>query len=935
MAIIKRPGLVSSPIGGQALRLTRADPALAAAVTKATPGRDGAAYDGRGNRRSALNDFYAFYSALTRRAQRNSDSIAVLKMLPDMELAVQILVSCILAPKDMMSVELIYTANSDDYHADLANTLIERLRKHFTDDYKIENKLSEMLREPLFEKGSYPVAVIPENAIDRVINGQGVAMESLNAFFNEDGSAKSIGILGSPLDAAGVNRKGRFGVSLEDFKPSSKVLSREECFLQYLDSNKNAPIFTSSFEEFVTVTDNPAALKIGQLVEFMKKRRVGNTYNTAMESVTVDKVTNVSDRLIERAMFSHKSQKQESVVEVPTQIQLSRKSVGNPLVIKLPSESVIPVHVPGNPERHIGYYIILDENGNPVYAPESDLLNPNTTNQTGGTAQSNLIQRAAVNMGMADVTKFDMHNHQHMQAAVRIYGEMVERDLINRIRNGSLGVNAVVARNDDIYRLMLSRTLARRYTQVLYLPVEYMTYIAFKYGSDGLGQSMLDDQGMISMLRATMLFADVIGSVKNSIGRTKVTGTIPENDPDPLSTVERITHEIVQSRKLNIPLGISNPADIMSFVQQAGFEFQWQGNLGLPDLKLEFENVSTQFQKPDNDLSDKLRKASIMGFGLSPETVDNGFNTEFATTAVANNVLLSKRVIMWQNIFAPQLTNHMRQHARFSEKLIVDLKEILEKNKDKILLEVKAHEGTELSDELKEKLKVDYALRKFLDTFVVSLPQPSSVTLKAQLEELKDYAEALDVALDAYIAPEMFTETTSGMISEQIGTLKAMFKAYFLRKWMSEKGILTEVGELTSVDDQGKPQTAIVDEIKAHIQSLSKAGVLAMVQLVANKQANNEDLKKIGATPGPDASSSLSGGGFGGSSGSTDFSSDLGGGLGDLGGGLDDLGGFDLGGSTETDTETAGADEQSDTGADDVTKPESDAGGSEKKLEGE
>jgi len=911
MAIIK-PRADAPRSRGTALAITRADPNLAAAVAKMEPGIYGSSYDGRGNRAPILQELYAFHSALTKRSQRNADSVAIMKMMPDVELAAQILVSCILSPKDMMQVELIYSAgNTDDFQADLAVTLVNRLEKHFKEDYPIDKFLVDMVREPLFEKGSYPIAVIPENAIDEVINGRRTAsMESLDKFYFPSGAAKPIGILGKGVGAPDSAANKRFGLSMEAFSARPQTLSENDYHLQYgTESHGKALSLQNSFEEYIFVTDNPSALKTAQLLDYLKKRAVSDTYTTAMEAnVPVRNATHITDRMVENAVFRHRSHRQAQSVEVPTQLQTQRKSVGNPLVMKLPSESVIPVHVPGDPEKHIGYYIVLDENGNPVSTPDGDMMQPGlANNSTTNSIQSNIIQRAATNLSLGDPSRFDINNYQHMQAAVRIYGDMVERDLINRVRNGVLGTTAALAKNEDIYRLMLSRVLARKHTQILYLPLEYMTYIAFKYGDDGIGRSMMDDQAMLSMLRATLLFSEVIGTVKNAIGRTSVTGTIPENDPDPMRTVETIVHQIVESRRLNIPLGVSNPADIMSFIQQAAFDFNWSGHPGMPNLELKFEQTNSNYQKPDSDLTEKLRKQSIMGFGLSPEVVDNGFNTEFATTAVANNVLLSKRVIMWQDVFTPQLTNHMRQHARFTEKLVSDLYEILEKNQDKILIEIEEVPGVTVTEELKKKMVIDHALRTFLSTFKVSLPQPSSVTMESQMNELKMYSDSLDVALEAYITPDLFTENTVGDLNTQVITLRAMIKAFFMRKWMTEKGIFTELSEIVSMDDTGKPQSSIVDDIKAHLVSLTKAGVLTLVGLSVNRDAATADLKGMGSVPGPDSSSSSS---FGSSGGSDDT-----------------FGGFDLGGDGDIGTVDAGASVDEDASQETTTDEQSDTAG--------
>jgi len=46
--------------------------------------------------------------------------------------------------------------------------------------------------------------------------------------------------------------------------------------------------------------------------------------------------------------------------------KLLRKSIGKPMLMKLPTESTIPVFIPGDPSNHIGYFVMLDGNGKPL-----------------------------------------------------------------------------------------------------------------------------------------------------------------------------------------------------------------------------------------------------------------------------------------------------------------------------------------------------------------------------------------------------------------------------------------------------------------------------------------------------------------------------------------------------------------------------------------
>jgi hypothetical protein len=470
---------------------------------------------------------------------------------------------------------------------------------------------------------------------------------------------------------------------------------------------------------------------------------------------------------------------------------------------------------------------------------------------------------------------------------------MVERDLISRVKNGIYSDGVNIARNEEVYRLMLSRVLSKKYTQLLYIPIEYMTYICFKVGDDGIGRSMMDDQAMVNVLRSVLLFSDIMANVKNSIGRTKVTGNLPENDPNPMKTIEMVMDEIVRSRTLGIPLGVSNPADIMEFLQRAGYEWEFNGNKRIPDLKFEFQQTQTSYAKPDQELTDHLRKSSIMGFGLSPETVDNAFNTEFATTAVANNILLSKRVVVWQDAFTPQLSDHMRKIVLNTESLVNDLIDLLKNDIKGINLDISEIDGVnvnEIDEELKNKIIVSRALNEFIRTFNVSLPRPSSVTLEAQLAELKTYSDAVEVALDSYVSSELFAQTVVGDLANEAGTVKSMCKAYFIRKWMADKNILPELAELVTADEDGEPQVNLTEEIKRHIEAMTKAGIMTLASLQPNKKAADADLTQAGIVVGDNSGTGgdtygSGGGGFGspdGNYGLGDLGSDLGsGGLGE------------------------------------------------------
>jgi hypothetical protein len=544
------------------------------------------------------------------------------------------------------------------------------------------------------------------------------------------------------------------------------------------------------------------------------------------------------------------------VANIKTSSEINRKSIGKPLVMKLPSESVIPVHVPGNVRDHIGYFIILDQEGNPVNSADD---HGNTTVGGGGTTLgTSLIKKAEASIGGGS-NCFDSGNNQHNLMMAKIYSDVIEKDLINRVKNGIYTTDLAIAKNEEVYRIMLARVLSKKQTQILYIPAEFLTYIAFDYTDDGIGKSILDDTMTVNTMRVTAMFTDMLASVKNSIGRTKVTVEIPDKDPNPAKTVERIMDEIVKSRSVTLPMGVSNPNDITDYIQRAGYEWQIQGHPGLPDLKIDFEQVNSNHAKVDTDLNDNLRKSSISGIGLTPEIVDNGFSAEFATTSIANNALLSKRVLQKQQIYTPQVSDHLRKVAKYSQGLIEDLKGILEENSDKINLEldeVSDSNTASISSDVKKRIIISKALQDLLNGFYVELPKPNSVTLTQQLDDLKTYSDGLDVALEAYIADTFMTDTTTGTIATEVTVLRALIKAHLVRKWLSDKGVLPELSELTSIGEDGKPLFNLPEIVKAHLEALSLSGISTIAEVQKVIKNNNAEMEKINPEPSAETSDS-------------------------------------------------------------------------------
>lgn len=829
-----------------ALSLVEKNPELAAMISKAHAPKEDRNYGRDGNRTLETPNTAEFRQKSDSIVRKVSDSETSLQLLPDLDLGLQIFISSMLSPKDMMGTELTFIPPEGLMGPEASQAMISRVSKYFEQVYKIKPLLSDMLMDILGRTGSYAVAVLPENSIDELINRrQSVTMEALSDYVNPStGAMHNTGILGPAYKVRPTpDRPATGGLSLETFKePEVDKAFSNRMGLENAFEGK-------SIETHVTVTDNWNVLKVPLIRDVARadvvKDRLQEMGAVGMESRRrirpgTHGTKKLNDRELEGLVYQNRFYGYEPMTIMKTQEQLSRYTVGNPLILHIPSEAVMPVFLPGNPQMQVGFFILLDHDGHPV---SRDATRDHYSELGKRFQANNNFASAMLDKAKSIYTGFDCSNSQHLDYSARMYGQMIEQDWLARLRNGAYGNGFALAARPEFYRIMLARSLAKQQTQVLFLPVQMMTYIAFDYDGDGCGRSLLDEMKVLNGLRANLLIANTMTALKNSINRTEVKVKFDPEDPDPLKNMEIIQDLIVRSRGPAFPIGQNNPVEIADYLQRAGFEFIYEGHPGLPDMAIDFGEKSSQYQKVDTDLENELRAKTTMKLGLTPEMIDQAMQPEFAKTVVANNILFSKRVMTGQEKFLPQLNDVMRKAASASANLKRELSEIVKNHLGSVKTSELRHPDGELMDEEFLKAHKEDIIRiiveNFLAQFEANLPRPNSVTMENQLAALKTYEETLEETLRYVISDEFFTTETAGEVATNVGVIRALAKAHFMRQFMAENGIMPELADLTAQDDAGKPLINFYDQLRSHVESLTKTFTNLMVDLQPIKQASD------------------------------------------------------------------------------------------------
>lgn len=951
---------------------------LAAAISKATPGTDRVTRNSKGDRTISSPDYASMISVHRTISRRNKDAKMTLQMLPDLKLALEMVISLIMSPKDMFSDEVLILSDSSELlPSSLMSSMLQVTTDYFKKNHNLTEFLQHMLEEVLGQQGALPVAVIPENSLDDLINNYNTNL-SLEKFSTEFDVEKNIphplGMLGVPDYLKGSQnntrvRTGRmkFGSqvsfdlqsyetyrSMNSSKPTtanagiafSKLLPNDKVE----GANKEAPWMFKvpegmsakpgsegngneiNADNLVFVTDNISILKLPVWKDQSRASRVnevlkGRGYNklqASLETMTLKLSQKqkeiikadaekggrkLSDTEVESLLFKNRRFAHTPVAALRTNSNLKRNSIGEPMIKEFDTACFIPVSIEGDHTRKLGGFIMLDEDGYPLTTHNPDpeeIVDLSTYAGGSGNFISSMNDRSNSIMNGKDCNS--VPQYMLKKFFTRVFAEMVEKDIIDRVKNGQYDNGVQLASNEDFYWLMMTRCMKGQRTHLLWLPNEFLVYFAMDYDEMGFGKSLLDDIRNITSMRIMLMVSGIAASLKNSIGRTKVTVKLDEEDPDAEKSIEDIQDEILKSRMNPIPFGINNVADISKYLQRSCYEFEISGSSAIPDMQIQFEQYNSQYPKPDEDLTNQLKELSIHHFGLTKDMIDAAEGVDFAIQAATNNLMTMKRIQRWQRKVEPQASEYIRKIAINSESQINDLRDLVKNNFEQLQVEkIKRYFGLEddkmLEDEDFKKLVTEQCLNVFLNNLVVELPSPAATTLEAQKQQFEDAAEFYKSALDYIVNESFFDASVQGEgMSDHVDMIKNILLSHFMREYMAKNAILPELSDLTTIGEDGRIAVNVMDALEQHIKALgmSTGNFFRRFKQFANLQSALMQGVNDSTTEGQTEPEG------GGGSGSDDF----GGGT----GGDDDLSGLDDIPDEESEDQTDETSSETDTG---------------------
>lgn len=749
----------------------------------------------------------------------------IVQLFPDIELAIQILTSSILTPNDMTTVKLSYESPEINITSEIKKSILDMMSNHMDKYYNITNKLSIILREALFTKGSYIEAIIPESSLDDII----AQRETTNITLESD---------------IGRYFKQSYGFLGQDRITDSINISQES--LAEFGFNYNPNLIHNTLKENFTIGLEDLGFNITEDFNILKLPNLlyNNIRKHTKKTLGIDvSLENDEEIQLLNKFFRDANQYQaKPYIEIPVQNDSSRNSFGRPLVFKIPSESVIPVHAKKDVSSHLGYFIMLDANGNPLTDNISGIKEDRDTysdQEYNNSSRLRLIKKAT--QALTGMTK----EAPKLENLESVYSKLVENMIKKKLKYGKYGDLVDIKDNADVYRVMFYRALESQQTQLLFIPSELVAYYAFDYRENGTGKSLMEKVSILYSIRSIILFTRLMAYIKNATTQTVVNVTLDEKLPDPHGTFESIQSEVLKTRRDMLPLGVLRPGDLVDWIQKLGVRFTVQ-HPSFPNIDIATSDTNTSKVEPDSQLDELIQEYILMSFGLSPEIVKAGYETDFATSVIAKNLLLAKRVIRLQEQFVPMITEHIRKIMVNDVMLKERISNLIKENLKSIKKTISKSTDDQYKDlsKIKGDKLIEYLTNVFINETSVYLPTPEVYEANNIKNAFDNFKTTLDEGFDTIFAPESMPSDIIGEMSNNIEMVKNQFKSVILRRWMADNNYIPELHDFITKDEEGKPKFNVLEEHRTFLNAIHEALVPFMKQITKDKVKLDEKLDK-------------------------------------------------------------------------------------------
>ncbi len=535
------------------------------------------------------------------------------------------------------------------------------------------------------------------------------------------------------------------------------------------------------------------------------------------------------------------------------------KHYGHPTIIKLPIESVVPVCVPGAPSEHLGYFIMLDENGNPLTTNNDSPMDNANANLSGAGALTNANYDAL----FGDNTwRYLSTNANADSTGNMIFNHILDGYLKTRLTNIYGRNDLTISRFNGISTVLFYRLLERKQTTIVFAYTDLLHYLAFDYHADGTGYAKTEEIGFLVSMRTSFIIANILAMARDAVAHKKITiGT--DNANTNIEGMMDMVYNIFNAKRKFNPFNL-NPDDIVSDMYSDSVTIEPRNIAGLSEFSINTENVGGgnggQF---NNELVEYLSNLIATRSGVPPAALNQMSEPEYAKSLVTYNLFFAKRIMEMQKVYCRQITEFIRAYTSYDPIFQQALRKLVDAEAKLDIPVDTTEQGAKLiSNNPNDYRKYDAHafVADILNNVEVALPNPNIVMDKARFAEINDYMNIIKDIADQYFNQDLVPDS-DGPAKGILPILKAQYLSANLTKYITSMGS-------TSIVDPPKYDEIDLDSNIDFVQMLQNYASRFKRQRTGVSNFSNDSRDN---SPASDSGGSD----FGGGGGFDDFGSDF------------------------------------------------------------
>lgn len=731
--------------------------------------------------------------------QERIENRKILELMPEVDKAARLMIASIFSPNDLTRSTIPVTFSNSSINEGHKKRLEDYAEDFFQKKLNLKTAAPSWVYEYGYETGSTIFAIIPLTSFDKIHDESYMGTESFSKNVIDPLAQESLFNFG---DTPSIERdKVSDVVGLESW--CGKVLLKEDSGKKVFADNQVLRDISSSLiekiigQESLSLTDNPSILRVQKHYRKKAEKKTKETLDKRFKSPLTESLVKIS------------ADTEEGVS-------------GNPILMRLPPESITVIHTPGDPNDHQGYLVMLDQLGNPINAVAQEEARQSSGRHYDNNSQS-VFEQTYNAYGVSNSNQFrGVMDHDAM---ARVYTQVVSEHLKRRL--GKAGFNHVEMDTlDPIYRCMFSRFLQQKQTRVLFLPKELVTYMTFEIDQHGYGVSRLDGIKFALGMKMALQVSRVLAAIKGAMDKRKIEVKFDPNFMEqPEAVFNSVINEYIKKQQISFSI---DPNAIQSQIADKSISIKGSGIPGMEDFDITNEpDTRAGTADVDSDMMSQLDKTILNGLRVPASTMNSLSEDEFARSVTTTNLFFAMDVAIDQEITIKHISDLLRKYARYSEEFQKGLIEILPQLKEG------SNSGKSSTDEGESKqqeedesgLPDNYTLEMLLTEMHISLPHPNVAPGKAQFEALEAMVTAVTTTVTALYPDELIAGDET--LRPALAVLRAKYVVDNIRDYLKSSGM----SSLTV------PETDVAQSL-SHIKVLSD-GLYNLAQMLKDNATLN------------------------------------------------------------------------------------------------